>query len=78
VILDDETSQGEHSDESEDELTVTYRKHAILMESLKNESLYMGRTQIASFEDRGFYGDDVGIKKRTNQQVALQNIDKNK
>lgn len=59
----EETSQGAHSDESEDEHTITYRKAAILMESFKQESsVYNKRSRLVSYEDKEFY-DDVVVRK---------------
>ena len=43
-------TQGGHSDDSEDEQTVTYRKAQIMIESIKNDSVYMKRAISASYE----------------------------
>jgi hypothetical protein len=73
------TETQQHSDESEDEHTVTYRKAALLIQSFK-ESQYMKRESVmknggaSSYED-DFYADIVvrknSIEEADNQQARI-------
>lgn len=70
--IDINTETQNHSDDSDDEQIVTYRKAQIMIESIKNESIYMKRAALSfNSEFSGGAGtnahhyDDVIVRKNS-------------